>query len=428
MARWTRRLTLALFGALCGCQRSLPAPTPAPAATTAPAPVAAPPRPLPSQGQTPTQKSLGAVYRRFEMAAWLDAYESNGPPDPRWDKPARRFLQQYVSWLTNTPQPVPLATVARSARELDNLDCDDPVALLAMAEVSRAARDRAAADLYEDLRPLFDKYPLHSAVAWLGPLGLARTKPAKEFRPGERIALVSKAAAAAARAASKAKFAPYEEDWLWWRLRPDHQGPPAAEFLAALRKQPHASPWILAMLRGEKALHVLRRAKAGRATADAQHLLAAAHDAFTKAYQWHPEYPAAAARLIALPGAGETARLWFDRAVAANFDTPDAYVAYRATLSAAERLTFGRQCLATGRFDTLVPWELGLAVSELVGAEATAALLADRALADELQRLATGYQTTRPALAARAQKLREQLPTELPAPAEPDAPEPESED
>ena len=58
---------------------------------------------------------------------------------------------------------------------------------------------------------------------------------------------------------------------------------------------------------------------------------------------------------------GETARLWFDRATSAQFDYNPAYENYLLQLlphwggSLKEIMAFGRACLETGRFDTLVP-------------------------------------------------------------------------
>jgi len=84
------------------------------------------------------------------------------------------------------------------------------------------------------------------------------------------------------------------------------------------------------------------------------------------AWQMHPEFPEAATKLIAVTMAnggiaGETTRFWFDEAVRAEFAYRPAYVAllwdYRPRWGGSHELmeSFGMECLATERFDTIVP-------------------------------------------------------------------------
>ena len=76
-----------------------------------------------------------------------------------------------------------------------------------------------------------------------------------------------------------------------------------------------------------------------------------------------PEFPEAAAelaRLAAEGGAeGDSPRMWFDPAVAVQFDWLAAYTAmcqpWFNSGDVAALDAFGRQCLQSGRYDTLVP-------------------------------------------------------------------------
>ncbi|MBI2302735.1 MAG: hypothetical protein HYU66_27840 [Armatimonadetes bacterium] len=364
------------------------------------------PRPLPSGPKTPTQKSLGALWRSFEERAWLGAYRRGSRRDPRWDAAAERFLERFVRCVTDAPAPVPVESVLASALELHRLRCDHPVVLLAMAEVLRfMQQDRLAAPLYARVVPAVDARQLDSAVAWLAPLGLVRSRPVAEFRPVERQRLLDQGTAACAEAASKPSFAPFEEHWLWWRMREDHEGPASRAVLAALQQRPRASPWIMSMVTGEIALHEAHLAERERRPTGEHARLA--HDAFGAAWRLHPEYPDAAVKLITCPGEGESARLWFDRAVAADFDCPEAYELYRRSLSPAVSVAFGRECLATGRFDTGVPWQYAEALSrQLEASTGTTDAAAGRL---ELKRLAAGYRRTRPGLAGRAGDLADRL-------------------
>jgi hypothetical protein len=85
-----------------------------------------------------------------------------------------------------------------------------------------------------------------------------------------------------------------------------------------------------------------------------------------KAWELNPREPFAAAAMITVvmggeEGKGETVRLWFDRAVAAQFDYKPAYSsllnAWRPRWGGDHdaMYEFGRACRATGRYDTEVP-------------------------------------------------------------------------
>lgn len=94
--------------------------------------------------------------------------------------------------------------------------------------------------------------------------------------------------------------------------------------------------------------------------------LAKAIPLLTEAWKQRPDQPYAAGSMIpiAMAGGGEgknTVRLWFDRAVAAQFDYRPAYTsvlwADRPRWGGSHELmiAFGRACRDTGRFDTFVP-------------------------------------------------------------------------
>lgn len=93
--------------------------------------------------------------------------------------------------------------------------------------------------------------------------------------------------------------------------------------------------------------------------------LAIARDKLTHAWKLRPDRPEAAKKMIdvAMAGeaGGETPRLWFDRAVTAQFDFLPAYNNLLWALrprwggSYEEMLAFGRACVATRRYDTRVP-------------------------------------------------------------------------
>lgn len=93
--------------------------------------------------------------------------------------------------------------------------------------------------------------------------------------------------------------------------------------------------------------------------------LVKAREALGKAWKLMPSRPEAASLMIkvAMGGhaKGDTARLWFDRAVAAQCDYPEAYNSLIYSLtprwggSNAEMLAFAIACQKTGRYDTEIP-------------------------------------------------------------------------
>ena len=84
---------------------------------------------------------------------------------------------------------------------------------------------------------------------------------------------------------------------------------------------------------------------------------------FTQAWELHPDYPEPATGMIECSRGDRAAcRMWFDRAVSAEFDHIPAYGAYTFTIyprwggSHAEMFAFAEECRDTERHDTEVPF------------------------------------------------------------------------
>ena len=102
-----------------------------------------------------------------------------------------------------------------------------------------------------------------------------------------------------------------------------------------------------------------------------------ARTALVKAWELDPKRPQAPSKMITvamgLDEGNQGERLWFDRAVAAQFDFHPAYDAYLWSLrprwggSHKAMLEFGKACLATARFDTDVPTFYSQAIFEIAG-------------------------------------------------------------
>lgn len=145
--------------------------------------------------------------------------------------------------------------------------------------------------------------------------------------------------------------------------------------LSALSQRKYLDAWFRDTLSG--AIHIdLGWRWRGNTTADlvpgpgwqklAENLELAA-DHLVQAWKTEPNHPEPASHMIGvamLGGTDESARVWFDRAVAAEMDHPQAYQNFVVLLlprwggSHKAMYQFGLDCLATKRFDTVVPLQL----------------------------------------------------------------------
>ncbi|MEJ2041465.1 MAG: hypothetical protein P8X55_21435 [Desulfosarcinaceae bacterium] len=132
--------------------------------------------------------------------------------------------------------------------------------------------------------------------------------------------------------------------------------------------------WLLKMLRGNEEVDLAWEARGSGWAKDVtkggwkgfRKHLKQARRILTEAWQARPERPEAAALMMRVTRGdngkfGETVRTWFDRAVSAQMDYPEAYFEMLMELrprwggSHAAMRAFGEECLATGRYDTDVP-------------------------------------------------------------------------
>ncbi|MEO8350369.1 MAG: hypothetical protein ABI680_01480 [Chthoniobacteraceae bacterium] len=127
-----------------------------------------------------------------------------------------------------------------------------------------------------------------------------------------------------------------------------------------LAQAPELSEWAQLMF-----LATMENAKAFRRGFDPEHL-AKARKAATRAWELRPDRPDAATTMIPISRwdrerVGEHPRLWFDRAIAAQFDFLPAYLTMMSACSPDAGgsceliLSMGEACLETGRTDTVVP-------------------------------------------------------------------------
>ena len=156
-----------------------------------------------------------------------------------------------------------------------------------------------------------------------------------------------------------------------------------AAIVGAVEQTQWVDPWARHYLSGLRRVHDAWDAR-GNAFADKvkpegwkgfSESLALARQDLEASWRARPDRPEAATKMIEVAMAeglpGETPRLWFDRAVAARMDFMDAYrhmiTALRSRWGGTEGelLAFARECAATRRFDTEVPFQAFNAVEWL---------------------------------------------------------------
>lgn len=130
-------------------------------------------------------------------------------------------------------------------------------------------------------------------------------------------------------------------------------------------------PWLFHLMAGREQVTAVQMRYSGRDGDEPPEVQARRH--LLAAWRLHPDWPEAATAMITVaalkPSLPDEPRFWFDQAVAAQFDYPPAYDAFRAAQAEPSRLlAFGRECLATARLDTDVPdqvWQTLVAAAQL---------------------------------------------------------------
>lgn len=316
-----------------------------------------------------------------DCVAWgrtftVEAYRQIGLKNPAWDEGVLKLLELYCQFRVAKAN---FQDLCAAGEPLVKAGCNDPLVLYIVAEaVWESGRPAEAEPLAIRAIEGFKTVPYSKAIAWDAPVTLREVarRLGKEdvAKAATELSLQWLAQATAEPAVQAANHRPFWR-YLRFRLNDDYQYRLRQEAHAALQAQPNADPWFVDMVGGNCLIGKAWEAR-GEGFADTvteegwktfEENLKQARTCYTRAWRLHPEYPEAATGLIAIAktdgeGAGGETRKWFDRAVAAQFDYTGAYDSYAWALdprwggSFEQMLAFGTECLATGRFDTDVPW------------------------------------------------------------------------
>lgn len=353
-----------------------------------------------------TTADFNTHFREWVATKLQAEFKAHGQPSAPWAGDLERFFAAFAaSYTSRFDDEAANERLDALAAAVAKAGCDDPLFLACQAPVAVACRRARQAEAA--LQPLADKVRaagystvcVFFATLWLrtarGELGVTKNPP--EFSTAVAAAATDPALTGDDKLIYIRTLLPYDDDVL--------------AMVADQFAKPDSSvdPWVKAVATGRSEI---RKAWAARGRGFAHKVkpqgwqgfeehLALARQALLAAHEMHPEWPDAATELISVSMGDRTGeeRLWFDRAVAAEFDHESAYRRL-GTASLQPRwggsheamLAFGRECLDTGRFDTFVPgfvFDVALAV----GADLTRPrdAFAMPGVYDDCLRAANGY-------------------------------------
>ena len=341
--------------------------------------------PLPAFPETRTQAGRAPAEQEFRTRHYVDAYRDDrmrdGPLNPHGEK----YLTLWVEVFFGVPTPEQYQRFfSLGTLLLADIDGHDAVLLHALAnellvpDQSKRLRLAAlAANRYANSR--HHPYPRFCNAA-----SLAIQLPKKSSRIA---ALDAEALARLREAVSEGSLPPSDQEILadnliygrWGGQLFRRQG---AKLEQLFREAGPGWKWLTTMLEGENHRRAAWDARGhgyGYTVTDDGHKrfqerLGSAARSFARAWEMEPTRPISAARMVSVSmGQADpfALRMWFERALSAQIDHPQAWRAYRQALtrrwlgSAEALLAIGKAAAATGRFDSEVPAQLRLVLDDL---------------------------------------------------------------
>lgn len=341
----------------------------------------------PSSRDVPTMKDFEDQRHKWKRSRLTAAYEKHGRRDPKWDDAARAFLDTET--LLERELPPAEAMIATGLKVLA-LGCDDPLVCYVLGrQYSRSGKAAEA-----------EKYVLHAVLGFetstypkrctrAAPGLLARVYMMQSSDRSELAYALIRRSLNETAALLQEPLADEERRPLLTELRNGFavgnllEGQEPA-LLRMLADAGDCDPWIVHVLMADYQYKQAWEAR-GRGVA-----VTVSGDGWTSfhaymgqvkahsvaAWAAHPEHPEAAVRLIVSVRADgsvadETSRFWFDQALAAQIDAPQAHKDMLNCLrlgwggTQEQILALGMECLRTGRFDTGAP---AILVEAILGA------------------------------------------------------------
>ncbi|MBW7909564.1 MAG: DUF2092 domain-containing protein [Kiritimatiellae bacterium] len=343
-------------------------------------------KPLPAGTNAVTRFDVARMVNASNQRLVVDVYKRLGIRDPAWDAEALKRLEDYAAMAAEVPgAPSEIEMRNALARLADN-GCQDPLILYFHGVQLRRMKNWGSAEPY--LRRASDGFQRTNYPAFRSFMCSARLTQVYNALPnsysqykkwGERMMTYLAAAAA------DDSFLPGEQRLFFDSIEEQVTAFNVFSYTnlyERLLATPGANPWIVKTTEGRAEI---RKAWRDRGSGFASTVseegwvgfkehLELAKKALTEAWEMNPKEPHAAAGMIEVSMGlqdGEEMRLWFDRAVEAQFDYIPAYghllwaMRPRWFGSHREMLAFGTECMETKRYDTAVPWVFFTAVRDI---------------------------------------------------------------
>ena len=325
------------------------------------------------------ERDLLSAYSNWCQRVWITPFKARVQTNA-WAATATQFVEHGLAAWLNSPHAMPPAELAARGRQLCDQGCGDALVLYLTGLFEYRANDdwRTADPFFKSAEKVAttDRQVPPSLAFWIA-VDYARARARGLYGVAD---LAQNAATATKAAVGKDYVAGDEIIFVRHQLTGvltdcDATGPTNYYTrLAATYTAADLPEWARRTLVGMTELRLAWSARGSGWARDvkapgwegfAKHL-DAAHAELTQAWNLRPDRPEAAAELIEVVmgstgTTNETTRQWFDRAVTAQFDYEPAYTkllwAYRPRWQGthAMMLDFGKACVATHRYDTVVP-------------------------------------------------------------------------
>jgi WD40 repeat protein len=345
----------------------------------------APVTPL-SDLRSPTRKDVYSSWVEWYQSVFLESYKQFGDRNPAWDEQALTFLEGFCENIDPGYTSPAFPRLIELGKELKTLECKDPlIQCLTVHLVMKDPRYDVFHDEFWDTAREsargFRQREYPPIVSWWGYMTEAR-RTARRYVVGSDPSLFTmlhQSLPLVISAASDENFSMVGRRMVMVQIdsaMEDVLNNRGAMFLEEWNRAPNVDPWIKNMVAAREHQRAAWRARghgfAGSVTPEGwegfQAHMERARVLLLEAWKLHPELPHAATDLISVTTAiggiaNETPRFWLDQAVKAQFDYSTPYSYFTNSLlprwggSHQEMLAFARECLATERFDTEVPWK-----------------------------------------------------------------------
>ena len=366
-------------------------------------------------------QAITAEAERKAALAWaqrtmLGGYDHASKHDPRWDTPARAFVERMLPcWAGLHDYPVGTPELVAESRRVVSLGCDDPLVLFLAAQIEERADRQARAT------PALLVRAVRGFRTAAYPRGVALQAAAELVADCDR------------RGAPAAECDPAKQWWVRWFQQSLQDGSFTVEDQevlswmlvlgegAVLFKEERAAccqiveaagdhavaPWLRLQLSGRRYLQDAWDARGGDYAQNVTSVgwqgfrdgLSLARRDLVASWQANPRRPEAAAFMVSVAlgqqsSGSDGPRAWFDKSIKAEVDFLPAYDRFVTTLlpqwggSVAAVLAFGQTCAANADYTTSVPYELYEVGQELEPAES----YGDPAYYAALEKVWAGYE------------------------------------